>query len=692
MSNIIKPLPSWVLVNRFPAFYESESLTSVEQTSRVYAKMNELIESYNKYVEQVNAELVELETKHDADYSCTVNTIIKLTSDYMGMVDLKLTRMDRKLAENYKAFTDNVLETIQQMIDEMKANGELDAALLDAVDDLNTKFNEIRTEYDAVYREFTNIQTEWDEMKTGVTAQMDEIKSDYEETKAAMQEDIHFTSKESLLYPDCFYRTSKRGFTEWINAPMLAGVEYLTNERHNGEPVWVKLVELGSLPCATVTTAEDGTTTVTPTQKNMYEVIPNGNIFWYDAWISKKANSYKNESGETKYYVANTVQKVPIIKESNQFKVHVFENATYKNNIQITSYNSVDYGSYTAHALIKFTRPRVYAAPVNGEWERAMLDRIDMSMVHTVALKDVPKADSTNLNAVTQAGDVLTGVNYSSVYKENSTAEYVSAKNRLVGTCTPLSTYYSALENPVSVMYTSGDVDPSENAWSSYYGMDCSGFVSYVLGLGRWVWTLAMTGVETQNGKNVFDEFHGQVIMDGDTGDINSVQRGDMIINTLHGNLGGKHVKVVKDVLYTSDGELYGFYVAESVKPYVTVTFMTPAEFSAQLTESVPYSVIRYDASLFNTDVEPIKYSKSVYPDRGDGGKYTKGESVKLYTPVRPASNFIVDGTIVPTGDPVVVDGYPGAVYTCGLQLDEGEHTIACDNAPDDPCTVIIEA
>lgn len=38
---------------------------------------------------------------------------------------------------------------------------------------------------------------------------------------------------------------------EWVNPPMKFGVEYRTTERHQGKPVYVKLVDFGALPNST---------------------------------------------------------------------------------------------------------------------------------------------------------------------------------------------------------------------------------------------------------------------------------------------------------------------------------------------------------------------------------------------------------------------------------------------------------
>ena len=51
---------------------------------------------------------------------------------------------------------------------------------------------------------------------------------------------------ESTDYPGCYYRTVD-GVVEWVNPPMLIGVEYRTTERYNSKPVYCQLVSFGTL-------------------------------------------------------------------------------------------------------------------------------------------------------------------------------------------------------------------------------------------------------------------------------------------------------------------------------------------------------------------------------------------------------------------------------------------------------------
>ena len=60
---------------------------------------------------------------------------------------------------------------------------------------------------------------------------------------------------ESTEYPGCHYRTVN-GEKEWINPPMIAGDAYRTQERYNGNPVYMACVQ------HTKATGTNGTTTV----------------------------------------------------------------------------------------------------------------------------------------------------------------------------------------------------------------------------------------------------------------------------------------------------------------------------------------------------------------------------------------------------------------------------------------------
>ena len=57
----------------------------------------------------------------------------------------------------------------------------------------------------------------------------------------AIDQGIAKISTESTDYPGCYYRMVD-GAQEWINPPMVVGVEYRTTEKFEGKPVYCQLV------------------------------------------------------------------------------------------------------------------------------------------------------------------------------------------------------------------------------------------------------------------------------------------------------------------------------------------------------------------------------------------------------------------------------------------------------------------
>lgn len=68
-----------------------------------------------------------------------------------------------------------------------------------------------------------------------------------EKAKEIVGEKDKLDGIESTDYSECYYRTIG-DVKEWINPPIIIGVEYRTTERYLGKPVYVKLVDFASMP------------------------------------------------------------------------------------------------------------------------------------------------------------------------------------------------------------------------------------------------------------------------------------------------------------------------------------------------------------------------------------------------------------------------------------------------------------
>lgn len=174
---MIKLLPHWVLTSTRPAFYDTESGSTLEQTARVYGKMQELIEDYNKFVDEINKSITEFIEGGNKDSEAFKTCITSLIENYITCIDSKMNSQDLKLKVQderieeqnstvYEAvtyFKTRVDETIGDLIADMKASGEFDQAILDAIDNITNSYNTLNervttlenTNYAVIYDSYT---------------------------------------------------------------------------------------------------------------------------------------------------------------------------------------------------------------------------------------------------------------------------------------------------------------------------------------------------------------------------------------------------------------------------------------------------------------------------------------------------------------------------------------------------------
>lgn len=139
----MKLLPKWVLTDRNPAFYDTESGSAIEQTAKVYGAMNELIGEYNDFVDKVNASITEFETEGNQSLDCLANKIIKIVNDYIFMLDEKVKRQDRTINEAIVYIKDNIAESVELVLSEMKESGELDDIIFSALSNIETTIGDL---------------------------------------------------------------------------------------------------------------------------------------------------------------------------------------------------------------------------------------------------------------------------------------------------------------------------------------------------------------------------------------------------------------------------------------------------------------------------------------------------------------------------------------------------------------------
>lgn len=105
-------LPHWILTNKFPAFYDSESATAIEQTAKVYGAMNELIESYNKFVDTFNETNEAFQNEVAEETQLFASGLRQEFQDFIDVVGLKMLDAENFMKNNLQESADKYLGEI----------------------------------------------------------------------------------------------------------------------------------------------------------------------------------------------------------------------------------------------------------------------------------------------------------------------------------------------------------------------------------------------------------------------------------------------------------------------------------------------------------------------------------------------------------------------------------------------------
>ena len=105
----MQTLPKWIIANPFPALHDFESLTVLEQTARIYGAMNQMIDEWNKMVEQISA-FEKSETESREEY------------------EMKLTKVIREFICNWDQKSSDLVLFAETLINEAIRDGKLKIA------------------------------------------------------------------------------------------------------------------------------------------------------------------------------------------------------------------------------------------------------------------------------------------------------------------------------------------------------------------------------------------------------------------------------------------------------------------------------------------------------------------------------------------------------------------------------------
>lgn len=133
-------MPPWALTNPQPAFLESESGSVLQQTAVMYAKVNELVESYNSFTQNINKEMQDFLDADAKSKEEHMTAIRQEFQDFIDVINLKVMELENSMnayqkdmeswkatqeqiirnAENY--MKNNIVSTTESVVNDALAN------------------------------------------------------------------------------------------------------------------------------------------------------------------------------------------------------------------------------------------------------------------------------------------------------------------------------------------------------------------------------------------------------------------------------------------------------------------------------------------------------------------------------------------------------------------------------------------
>ena len=185
------------------------------------------------------------------------------------------------------------------------------------------------------------------------------------------------------------------------------------------------------------------------------------------------------------------------------------------------------------------------------------------------------------INGVYEDYPFMEGQTYKGVPYEGG----VASSYTYVGLNVDLDTFFSAVQNPNSILYT---YDNKHTKGGAYYGTVCSKFAQYALNIPASMNTANVPnieGLETIASKGAYNEY--------------DVKLCDIMVDTSY------HTVIVTDILYDSFGRVAFIEISEAVTPTCRRLLWTPDEFNTQWVPD--YQLCRYK------HINDIPYTKKEY-------------------------------------------------------------------------------
>lgn len=115
----INTMPKLVLTGTNPAFYDMDSKTAVEQTAKLYAKVQEIIDACNDFSDALQKEVDDFTSNQSYDYENYKNGLNKIMHEFIHSIDTKVDTAVHYMTENLSGAVESMSsELIESLVNE----------------------------------------------------------------------------------------------------------------------------------------------------------------------------------------------------------------------------------------------------------------------------------------------------------------------------------------------------------------------------------------------------------------------------------------------------------------------------------------------------------------------------------------------------------------------------------------------
>jgi hypothetical protein len=118
-------LPKWIITNKRPSIHDTESLTILEGMGKVYGAMNDLINEYNSFADNVNTIITEFTnsaTKNQEEFEVALRQEFQ---DFIDVIEIKTQQQQTQIDNAVSYMSDNIISTTRNLINDGIAKGSI---------------------------------------------------------------------------------------------------------------------------------------------------------------------------------------------------------------------------------------------------------------------------------------------------------------------------------------------------------------------------------------------------------------------------------------------------------------------------------------------------------------------------------------------------------------------------------------